>query len=175
MPDVAIHYTRLPDRITVFRQALVARDAGCVVTLMEHTPLDAPVRAGGRTILAPGAPAVWFTFDGAWHDVGRFHDAAGRCTGFYANILTPVQYVSELEWSTTDLCLDVFLHIDGSVDLLDERELEQALRAGWVDEGTAARARAEAASLVSAAEAGAWPPPVVLRWDLDRARLAARG
>jgi predicted RNA-binding protein associated with RNAse of E/G family len=174
MTEVAIHYKRLPDRLTVFRQDLIVREGGCVVTLMERTPLDGPVYAGEREILHPDAPVVWFTFEGAWHDIGRFHDADGRCTGFYANVLTPVQFMTAVEWSTTDLCLDVFLHLDGRVDLLDEDELEHALRAGWVDEATAARAQAEAQRLVEAADAGQWPPPIVRHWDVERARRLAR-
>jgi predicted RNA-binding protein associated with RNAse of E/G family len=173
MAEVVIEYTRLPDRLTVFRQQLVAREAGCVVTLMERTPLREPVRAGDRTILEPGAPVVWFTVDGAWHDIGRFHTADGRFTGCYANVLTPVRFAAPLHWSTTDLCLDVFLEPDGGAYLLDEDDLDRAARAGWLDQVTAVRAREEAARLVAAASGGAWPPAVVERWTLERARAAA--
>jgi predicted RNA-binding protein associated with RNAse of E/G family len=168
--DVRIHYTRLPGRVTLFRQRFVARQRPCTITLMERTPLEAPVTAaGGRIILEPGAPAVWFTFDGAWHDVGRFHLADGTYTGCYANILTPVEYLTPLEWATTDLCLDVFSHAGGGTELLDEDELEAAERQGWVTGDVALRARREAAGLVAAAAAGTWPPGVVAEWPLERA------
>ena len=175
MPEVRIRYARLPDRITEFRQALVTRSGDCIVTLMEHTPLPAPVLAGDRVILEPGAPVVWFTFDGAWHDIGRFHTADGSFTGWYANILTPVEFSSSLDWSTTDLCLDVFLHTDGDIALLDEADLERALQAGWVDASLAARVRREADHLMTAARRGDWPPPVVSRWTLEAARSAVQG
>ena len=87
---VEIHYRRLPDREQLFRQ-IVVEDAGeYVVTLLEAAGLTKPVTAGGRTVLEPGAPVVWITYRGRWHDVGRFHLADGTFTGVYANVLTPV-------------------------------------------------------------------------------------
>ncbi|HSJ10606.1 MAG TPA: DUF402 domain-containing protein, partial [Longimicrobiales bacterium] len=154
MSDVVIHYTRLPARTTIFRQRFVHRTHDCTVTLMEHTELARPVRADGRVILEPGAPVVWFTFDGAWHDIGRFHTADGRFTGFYANILTPVESIGEREWRTTDLCLDVWLDADGSVLLLDEDELAEAESRGDVDSATAGAARGEADRLIALAGLG---------------------
>jgi predicted RNA-binding protein associated with RNAse of E/G family len=137
---------------------------------MERTPLPAPVRVGDRVILDVDAPVLWFTFDHAWHDIGRFHTAAGAFTGYYANILTPVRFRSPLEWDTTDLFLDVWLDADGTAALLDEDELEDALDRGWITPDTAARARTEARRLLHGAESGAWPPVVVNEWPLARAR-----
>jgi predicted RNA-binding protein associated with RNAse of E/G family len=166
---VEIHYLRLPDRRTVFRQDLVHREDGCIITLMDRTPLPAPVRAGGSVILEPDAPVVWFTFEDAWHDIGRFHDARGNFTGWYANILEPVRFHSPLAWETTDLFLDIWHDRAGRTALLDEDELEEALARGWIDEAAAAAARAEAARLLEAAGAGSWPPPIAREWTLARA------
>src|SRR5690606_1976306 len=94
LTEVEIHYTRPPGRTTVFRQHVVQRTSGCVVTLLEHTDIAKPIMVRGVTVLEPGAPVVWFTFPGLWHDVGRFHTAAGRFTGFYANVLTPVRFIA---------------------------------------------------------------------------------
>ncbi|HEX2093527.1 MAG TPA: DUF402 domain-containing protein [Longimicrobiaceae bacterium] len=170
---VRIHYRRLPDREQVFEQARVEDAGEYVVTLLESAALRRPVVAGGRTVLEPGAPVVWFTYPGAWHDVGRFHLADGTFTGFYANVLTPVEMRGN-RWDTTDLALDVWLGADGTVEVLDEEEFEEALRGGWVDPATAARAREEASSLAAAARAGSWPPPHVREWDLTRARERVR-
>ena len=62
----------------------------------------------GTVILAPGAPVIWFTMPGAWHDIGVFHLENGAPTGIYANVLTPVRFDGPTSWSTTDLYLDVF-------------------------------------------------------------------
>lgn len=170
MSDVAIHYTRLPARTTVFRQRFVQRVDDCTITLMEHTELATPVHAGAQVILEPQAPVVWFTFDDAWHDIGRFHLADDTFTGCYANIITPVHFTTAHEWHTTDLFLDVWQAADGAVQLLDEDELARALDDGAIDASLAATARAEATRLIRLAETGAWPPPVVREWTLEHAR-----
>lgn len=162
--------------MTVFRQRLVRREPGCTITLMRQAEHAAPVQAAGRVILEPGAPVVWFTFDDAWHDIGRFHTAGGRFTGYYANVLTPVEFITPLHWSTTDLCLDIWLDRDGGVQLLDEDEFERAVASGAIDAITASTARAEADGLLMAARAGTWPPQLVDDWPLERVRdTAAHG
>lgn len=171
---VSILYRRLPDRITTFEQLLLEETPECSVTFLEATPLPRPVVVGGRVVLDPGAPVVWFTYPGRWYDIGRFHLRDGSFTGWYANLLTPVRMEAD-RWETTDLCLDVWLGVDGTVETLDEEELAAAAGAGWVDSATARRARDEAASLAMEARAGRWPPPPALEWGLERARAAAAG
>lgn len=151
---------------------MVLEDAGdYVVTYLPAADLPKPVMAGGRVVLEPGAPVVWITYRGRWHDVGRFHLADGTFTGMYANVLTPVA-MDGARWDTTDLCLDVWLGADGHAEVLDEDELRAAEAAGWVDAETAARARTEAAALLEGAVSGEWPPREVHEWTLERAREA---
>lgn len=130
-----------------------------------------------RIVLEAPSPAVWFTLPGAHHDIGRFHTPAGELTGFYANILTPVEILPPSGgadvWRTTDLFLDVFLTPEGRVHVLDEDELHGAVRRGWVDRPTARTARLEAARLARLARTGAWPPPIVREWTVERARAVA--
>ena len=147
--SVRIHYRRPPDRVQVFEQAVVEDDGRCVVTWLPSAQLTKPVMAGGRVVLEPGAPVVWFTYRGdVWHDVGRFHRADGTFTGLYANVLTPV-VMDGARWDTTDLFLDVWMGADGRVEILDRDEFDAALAAGWIDAPTAARALAEAERLAA--------------------------
>lgn len=172
MSQVRIHYLRPPDREEVFRQELVHED-GALVTLASDLRFPRPVVVEGRTVLETGSEVVWFTFPGAWHDVGRFHTADRRFQGFYANIITP-PVIRGPVWHTTDLFLDLWLPPDLSrVTRLDEDELEEAAREGWIDAATAHRARTEAERLEAAHARGRWPPPLVLEWTLERARAAA--
>lgn len=148
------------------------RDA--LVTYLPRAGVSRPMVIDGRTILEPGSPVVWFTFPGAWHDIGRFHTADGRFTGWYANILTPVE-ISGDDWRTTDLFLDVLLEPARPPRVLDRDELQAALDAGWIDAATAARAEAESDRLVELARGGRWPPPVVAEWTLEKARRHSDG
>jgi predicted RNA-binding protein associated with RNAse of E/G family len=156
----------------VFEQPLVHDGGDHLVTFQPRTPLRAPVAVAGRVVLEPGAPVVWFTYPGRWHDVGRFHLVDGTFTGLYANVLTPVEMAGR-EWWTTDLFLDVWLGADGVLEVLDEVELRAAERAGAVSGEAAALARAEAAGIVAGARAGGWPEPHVHAWTLSAARAAA--
>ena len=193
---VRIRYRRPPDREQIFHQTLVHEGPDGLVTLMDAAGVTRPTVVAGKTVLEPGSPVVWFTFPGARHDIGRFHTVDGTFTGFYANILTPVELDADPPgsgsgggapedpseasgagagdiWLTTDLFLDVFLDLDGEVHVLDRRELREAVTVGWIDGTTAREAELEANRLVEAARVGAWPPPIVEAWPLDRAREAA--
>jgi predicted RNA-binding protein associated with RNAse of E/G family len=169
LSEIEIRYTRLPDRTTVFHQQLVLRTDSCLVTLLEHTDLARPLIVHDTTVLESGSPVVWFTFPGRWHDIGRFHTRDGTFTGYYANILTPVNFLSPTCWETTDLFLDLWLG-DGDPVALDRDELTAARAAGAVSAELAARAELEAAALLEAARTGAWPPLVCREWTLERAR-----
>jgi len=169
--QVKIHYHRPPDRTTIFQNELVYANDDVVITIMRATPLPRPVVVNDKTVLEDGAPAVWFTFPLADYDIGRFHTRDGQFTGIYANILTPVKFVSSTEWETTDLFVDVWLDVDGSVQVLDEDELLEAVESGWVDVETAERARRTAQRLVIDHGNGTWPPQVVYDWPLERIPL----
>jgi len=168
---VVIHYHRLPDRYERFEQHLVHRTNECVVTLVDATNVKRTIMIDGEPALEPGASVVWFTFRDAWHDIGRFHTLGDRFTGFYANVLTPVDGFDTDEWRTTDLFLDVWQAGDGGgVRILDEDELAEARAVGSIDEARARRAEQEAAAIAAAARADAWPPAIVAEWTLERAR-----
>lgn len=162
-----IHYRRPPDDVRIYDQAVVVERDEVIVTLSQPLDLDEPMLLDGHVMLERGSLAVWFTFPGAWHDIGRFHRADGAFTGVYANVITPVR-MNGAVWRTTDLFLDVWWPAGGRVELLDEDELAEAIERGHVDEATAARARAEADRLLGLTERGEWPPFVVGEWTLER-------
>ena len=166
-PRVAINYRRPPDRLRVYDQRVALEREDVIVTLSEPLELESPMTVDGDTMLEPGSLAVWFTFPGLWHDIGRFHRADGQLTGIYANVLTPVRIEGSI-WHTTDLYLDVWRPVGGPTRVLDEDELAEALSAGHIDADTAARAQAEAARVMGLVADGAWPPPVVYEWTLER-------
>lgn len=170
---VDIHYGRLGRPTEVYRQRVLESRGGGIVTFQSDTPIRRPLTVGGATILEPGAPAIWFTFPGLWHDIGLFHLADGTCTGLYANVLTPVEFDGPSSWTTTDLCLDVWVPPGGDVVVLDEADLDRAEEASLIDGALATRAREEAEALRRGHRAGTWPPPIVGEWSLERAHLVS--
>lgn len=174
IPTIAIHYRRPPGRVETYVQKLLLDAPHLKVTLAERVVFPEALRVNGRTVCESGADIVWFTFPGAWYDVGRFHLADGTFTGTYTNILTPPVFAPDGGWTTTDLFLDVWLDRDGEVTLLDENQLREAVQRGWIDARTAERARGEAEKVRRLALRGQWPPAVVEEWTLARARARAR-
>jgi predicted RNA-binding protein associated with RNAse of E/G family len=167
-----IHYRRLPEDERIFDQRILLERDDVMVTISEPLTLDEPVCIEGAIALETGSRALWFTFPGCWHDIGRFHRADGTFTGIYANILTPPR-MEGADWYTTDLFLDLWLPEHGAVKLLDEDELAEALTRGHIDAELAGEARAEASRLLELAGRGAWPPAVVREWTLQRAMATA--
>lgn len=165
---ITLAYHRPPDRTERFVQKLVYESDDVLVTFLAHTPMKRTMFVNGELALEAGSPAVWFTFPGLMHDIARFHDANGRFTGIYANIMEPVELQSRLNWRATDLFLDLWLSPDGRLTLLDEDELEGAIAANAIDRPSAERARAEARRLIELHRAGSWPPAVVNDWPIER-------
>lgn len=172
-PLVRIHYRRPPDREEIFRQRLVLDHPSVKVTLARDLTFDPPIRIHRQVALETGSDAVWFTFPGLWHDIGRFHRADGTFTGVYANILTPVEIREEGVWYTTDLYLDLWIPARGNISVLDRDHLEEALHQGWISPAEARRARAEVERLLEAHGQGDWPPAVVEEWTRKRALAKA--
>ena len=166
---VHIHYRRPPDRLTVFTQRVLHEGDDGIVTLARGVELPAPLVVDGRAILEPGADAVWCTFPGVAHDIGRFHTGDGVFTGWYANLLTPPVIEEGGIWRTTDLFLDLWLSPEGELRRLDEEELAEAEARGWISPGEAAEARREADRIEALHRGGAWPPPLAREWTLERA------
>lgn len=169
---IRIHYLRPPDREEVFRQHLVHATDGVLVTLATDLAFDPPIEVEGEVVLETGSDAVWFTFPGVWHDIGRFHTADGTFKGWYANVLTPPVIEGDV-WRTTDLFLDVWLPRDGGEpSVLDEEQLREAAEKGWVEPATRERAEREVERILAAWREERWPPPVALEWTREKARAA---
>jgi predicted RNA-binding protein associated with RNAse of E/G family len=131
------------------------------------------VQVEGADILDPGAPIVWCVFPGRWYDVGRFHRADGSFTGWYTNFCRP-PVTHGARWMGDDLFLDLWQPAQGGHRWLDEDELDEAARGGFVDAATRARLASERRRIAQALSAGEWPPAVARNLTLTEARALAR-
>jgi predicted RNA-binding protein associated with RNAse of E/G family len=174
---IRIHYHRPPDRVTIYSQTLIFDDGRVKVSFAQGLELPEPVRAEGEIILEEGSDAIWFTFPGAWHDIGLFHRTDGSFTGVYANVITPCVFQPGGEWETSDLFLDLWIPSgsDRPPVLLDEEELAAAESSGALSRATTERARNEANRLLRAASRGQWPPRLLGRWDRARCQALLEG
>ncbi|AFK18110.1 DUF402 domain-containing protein [Haloferax mediterranei ATCC 33500] len=87
--------------------------------------------------------------EGRWWYPTVYRSSEGGVKGTYVNICTPVEcFPDRIRY--TDLHVDVVKHADGTVERVDDDELEEAVEAGHISAELAEKARSVASSLESA-------------------------
>ncbi len=84
--------------------------------------------------------------EGRWWYATTYRDSDGTAKGTYVNICTPVELFPECA-RYVDLYIDVIRHADGTVETVDDDELEAALEDGLVSPALAEKARRVAEAL----------------------------
>jgi predicted RNA-binding protein associated with RNAse of E/G family len=164
-PTVEIVYTRLPSDVERYSQELLHDGPDCKISLMARGP-DSPLLRIGEIEVEPGGAILWFVFAGRPYEVASVYDPAGEHLGYYTNFVQPPALHTDC-WRLTDLYLDVWQPAGGTPRLLDEDELDEAVRKGLLEEEAATHIRTEAEAVLRAATIGRWPPVLVRRNDLD--------
>jgi len=99
----------------------------------------------------PGDTATTRFAEGRWWYPTVYRGESGADKGTYVNIATPVEvFPSEIRY--VDLHVDVIKHPIGTVEIVDEDELEAAREAGYVPDEVAERARETASKVASVLE-----------------------
>jgi len=89
--------------------------------------------------------------EGRWWYPTVYRDSAGEKKGTYVNVCTPVEIFPDTA-RYVDLHVDVVKHADGTVERVDDDELDAAVERGHISEPLAERARSVAAAVKSALE-----------------------
>ncbi len=84
--------------------------------------------------------------EGRWWYATTYRDSDGTAKGTYVNICTPVELFPDCA-RYIDLYIDVIRHADGTIETVDDDELEAALEDGLVSTELAAKARRVAEAL----------------------------
>jgi protein associated with RNAse G/E len=90
-----------------------------------------------------------------WYNIFHIADASGRLKGWYCNVAEPAT-LDEAGVAFVDLCLDLFVHPDGSMTVLDEDEFAAASSCAHCDDDPI-QARAALEALMQLARDGALP------------------
>jgi Ribonuclease G/E len=93
-----------------------------------------------------GDVAITKFTEGRWWYPTTYRSADGESKGTYVNVCTPVEcFPNAVRY--VDLHVDVLAHADGSVERVDDDELDEAVEAGHVSEALAKKARVVAGSV----------------------------
>ncbi len=107
---------------------------------------------------------VPFDPDARWHCWMFNHDPEGPF--LYVDICETVQWTAA-GFTFVDLYMDLLIGVDGSVRMLDEDELEEAVQSGALDQARASRVRQDAEELAElfAADNAAVAREGLARWE----------
>lgn len=167
---ITIVYRRLPNQIREFPGILLQANARKLVIQSPIRP-SRQVKAFGNIITDEGYTAIWFIYRNRWYDVGKFYDKSRNWIGYYCDILKPIRKLLDEPSRTavlTDLFLDLWVGVDGRHIVLDEDELEQALRMHQISASLARQARRVMKGLVNELDAHRFPPASVRAMHLQR-------
>ena len=166
MGTLELIYKRLPDRVNYFQQELLHEDESVIVTTQQLKPSN-PITINGNSVLGDGFTAVWFVFADLWYDVGKIYNLENLFTGYYCDIIMPMRR-AENHFEITDLFLDLWVSPDGSYQIEDEDEFEEAIANNWIEANLADEARKALHNLISEVESGAFPPKIATGWELTK-------
>ncbi len=167
MGRLTFELLRPPDRRSRFECGLLSVDEQTLV-LSHVLHLKHSLVYRGEEVIADGYRAIWFLFKDQPYDIGRFYRPDGSWTGYYVDVLEPVRWqgaeAQTLE-PLVDLFLDVWIAPDGSYEVLDEDEFEEALRLGHITDAQAEHARRVLHDIVHRVQRGNFLPDVVTRYS----------
>lgn len=164
---VTFDFIRLPDRRVSQPSLLLQATDDTIVLVHELSPHR--LEYSGQIVMDIGHWGVWFLFKGKPFDIGRIYRPDGTWTGYYIDVLEPVQWQASdpntLE-PIVDLFLDLWIAPDGKHMVLDEDEFEKAFTLGHLTSGRVGHARSVLQELVEAIERGEFPPAMVKHFSL---------
>ena len=158
-------YKRLPDNINHFEQPLLYEDKSVIVTTQQITP-STPIVIEDITVLGPNFWAIWFIFAKRWYDLGKIYNPQGEFTGYYCDIIKPMQK-SGTQIEITDLFLDLWVTPELSYQILDRDEFVFAKQNGWIKPRLANQAEQALNQLINTIESTHFPPAPVKLFNLD--------
>ncbi len=158
LETVTLTYKRPPDRVNHFEQHLLYVDDDVIIASQRLRP-SSPIVQNGKTVLGDNFAAVWFVFTGLWYDVGKVYNLNNEWTGYYCDVLKPVKRSINVEgklnlFEITDLFLDLWINPDGTYEIQDEDEFEDAVREGAIDAELERKAWEVLKALIADVEAG---------------------
>lgn len=152
-----LRYIRLPNHILDLYDDLVYRSEKVIVAKSIITS-DNSVIFDGEVVLTRGFQIVYFELTGKWFAIGKIRDMQGRHTGYYCDIVTPPRLLEDGGIELTDLFLDLWVSPDLRYKILDEEELENAYRKGWIPKQLYEKAKKELNKLVHIVKQRKFPP-----------------
>jgi GrpB-like predicted nucleotidyltransferase (UPF0157 family)/predicted RNA-binding protein associated with RNAse of E/G family len=168
-PKLHLRYIRLPARIQEMYDDLIYRSKRIIVGKSRITSPHS-VMFDGRLAMSVGFSMVYFELMGKWFNVIKIRDLKGKHTGYYCDVSTPPTILEDGSIEITDLFLDLWVSPDLRHRVLDQAELEEALKKGWISKLMYKKAEKELKKLIAVVKRGEFPPRPVRQLE-ERLKL----
>lgn len=142
---IALAHGKPDGRCFVLGRGEITERAGKTITLERQMSPGGSYDALGVE-RQPGDVAITKLKEGRWWYPTVYRGTDGHRRGTYVNVCTPVEIFPEMA-RYVDLHVDVVKHSDGTVERVDDEELDGALEQGLVSKQLAQRARTVATSI----------------------------
>lgn len=156
-PRLHLRYIRLPAQVLEMYDDLVCQSRKVIVGRSQITSTHS-IEFDGKMVSQAGFPITYFELVGKWFSIVNVRNLRGEHTGYYCDITTPPKLLKDGSIEITDLFLDLWVSPDLRYRVLDQDELEEALKKGWISEQLHARAKRELKKLVASVETKDFPP-----------------
>ncbi len=156
-PRLHVRFIRLPARVLEKYDDLIYQSGKVLVGRSQATSTHS-IEFDGKVVSQAGFPITYFELVGTWFNVVKVRNLRGEHTGYYCDINTPPVLLKDGSVEITDLFLDLWVSPDLRYMVLDQDELEEALKKGWVSKQMYARAKRELKKLVALVEMKDFPP-----------------
>jgi GrpB-like predicted nucleotidyltransferase (UPF0157 family)/predicted RNA-binding protein associated with RNAse of E/G family len=156
-PRLHMWYVRLPAQVLEMYDDLVCKSRKVIVGRSQITSTHS-IEFDGKIVSQAGFPITYFELIGKWFNVVKVRNLRGEHTGYYCDIATPPKLLKDGSVEITDLFLDLWVSPDLRYRVLDQDELEEALKEGWVSRQLYAIAKRELKKLVALVEMKDFPP-----------------
>ena len=158
METITLIYKWLPDRVHHSQQLLLYADEDVIVTVQQVNP-SSPIIQKGETVLGDNFSVVWFVFTGLWYGVAKVYNLNSEWTGYYCDIMEPVRRDTDVArkpnyFQITDLFLDLWINPDGTYEIQDEDEFEDAVREGVINTELERKAQGALKALIAEVKSG---------------------
>lgn len=158
METITLIYKWPPDRVHHSQQQLLYVDENVIVTFQRIKP-SSPIVQKGEIVLGNNFTVIWFVFTDLWYGVAKVYNLNNQWTGYYCDIMKPVKRDVDVTgklncFEITDLFLDLWINPDGTYEIQDEDELEDAVQEGIINTELETETRSVLKSLIAEVESG---------------------
>ncbi len=157
---ITVRFIRPPNKIDVWEHELVLDSKKNIISKFIFDGVSHAFAVAKIPVIENGYIGRAYEFAGKWFEIVKVIDKNNVIKGYYCNINEPFKRIGS-GYEIFDLFIDLWVFPDGKYVVLDEDELGNAIKEGWISAYQAKKARETIDQLIVMIEKGEFPPEIV--------------